>query len=118
MKTKLTIKRIYEEPTKNDGYRVLVDRLWPRGVKKEKAKLDDWLKELAPSSDLRIWFGHEPKKWKDFQTKYIIELNGNENVEKQLSVFRTKTQVTLLIAAKDPEHNHAIVLKSYLEKFI
>ena len=118
MKSNLIIKRIYEEPTKNDGYRVLVDRLWPRGVKKEYAKLDDWLKELAPSSELRIWFAHDPKKWKDFQTKYTIELNSNENVEKQLSVFRTKKCVTLLIAAKDPEHNHAIVLKSYLEKFI
>lgn len=118
MKTKLTIKRIYEEPTKKDGYRVLVDRLWPRGVKIEHAKLDDWLKELAPSSELRIWFAHDPKKWKDFQAKYIIELKSNESVEKHLPIFRTKTCVTLLIAAKDTEHNHAKVLKSYLEKII
>ena len=108
------IKRVYEQPDKEDGTRILVDRLWPRGLTKEKASVALWLKEIAPSTELRKWFGHDPDKWKTFEARYRSELEKNEQ---QLSLLRqemAKGQVTLLYGAKDQEHNDAVVLQKYL----
>lgn len=110
---KVSIKRIYEPVDKTDGYRILVDRLWPRGVSKEEAHIDLWLKEIAPSDELREWFGHEVQKWEEFQKKYKAELKSNPALE-QLQHLKEKN-VTLLYAAKDEEHNNAVVLQAVLE---
>ena len=111
---KLKIKRVYETPKKEDGKRILVDRLWPRGLTKERASIDLWLKDIAPSTELRKWFGHDPQKWKEFRKRYNEELKKNtkqiEILENQLS----KGTVTLVYGAKDEEHNEALVLKGFL----
>jgi uncharacterized protein YeaO (DUF488 family) len=112
--SKLHIKRIYDAPEASDGWRVLVDRLWPRGVSKEEAALDDWLKNIAPSTELREWFGHDPEKFAEFRTKYKHELAHNSEVEAILQHAKKET-VTLLYAAKDSKINHATVLQKYLE---
>lgn len=107
----LKTKRIYEEYKKDDGFRILVDRLWPRGVSKEKAHLDLWLKEIAPSTNLRKWFGHDPKKWQEFKDKYREELKNKKELIKQLKTLEQKHKlVTLLYGAKDTEHNEAVIL--------
>ncbi len=112
----LKIKRIYEPATPNDGVRILVDRLWSRGITKERANLDLWLKEVAPSTDLRKWFNHEPQKFKEFAQKYKCELNYNvEDIQKIKTLLRTQN-VTLVYAAKSPTINHARVLKEYIEE--
>lgn len=109
------IKRIYEPPSGNDGYRVLVDRLWPRGVSKEEAQLDEWLKEIAPSPELRKWFDHDPKRFDKFSDRYKTELAEKQPpVEKLLDIAEDQI-VTLLYAAKDQTHNHAIVLREFLK---
>lgn len=109
----MEIKRVYEQAEREDGMRILVDRLWPRGLTKEKAHVDLWLKDIAPSAELRKWFGHEPAKWDEFRGRYLQELKNNE---KQTSILKeqleTKT-VTLLFASKDEEHNEAVVLKEF-----
>jgi len=108
---KLTIKRVYEEPDKDDGIRILIDRLWPRGLSKEKAHVDLWLKQIAPSTELRKWFAHDPAKWTEFKTRYRAELKHNGE---QLAVLKQaiiKGPVTLLYGAKDEQHNDAIVLQ-------
>lgn len=115
MKKSIKIKRIYDDFDKHDGVRILIDRLWPRGMKKENAHIDEWMKELAPSNDLRQWFGHEPAKWKEFKRKYFGELNKNKDLCREL-LNKGKTNITLLYAAKDEEHNNAAALKDYLEK--
>lgn len=109
------IKRIYEEPDTNDGFRVLIDRLWPRGVSKEKAALDLWLKDIAPSSELRKWFDHKPEKLKEFTIRYQHELDNNPAVKTLKELAGEHGKITLLYAAKDPVINHARVLKQYLE---
>jgi uncharacterized protein YeaO (DUF488 family) len=110
----IKIKRIYEEAKKGDGKRVLVDRLWPRGVSKERADLDLWMKDIAPTTELRKWFGHDPKKWIEFKKRYKQELRKNkESVEEIKKISRGKT-LTLLYGAKDEEHNEAVVLKDFL----
>jgi len=112
----ICIKRIYEEPAEDDGYRVLVDRLWPRGVSKEDAQLDDWMKEITPSPELRKWFDHDPDKFEEFKKRYEHELaSKDEPVEKLLDIAGYQ-KVTLLYAAKDETHNHAIALKEFLER--
>lgn len=112
---RIAIKRIYEEPVPGDGARILVDRLWPRGVSKERAKLDLWLKDIAPSAELREWFGHDPKKWIGFQKKYKIELANNEEPVAALKKIASQNKtVTLLYAAKDEEHNEAVVINNLL----
>lgn len=117
MRIVIKSKRIYEEPTPGDGVRILVDRLWPRGVSKDRAKLDLWLKEIAPSTELREWFGHDPKKWIEFQKKYEIELTNNEEPVAELKkIVRQNKAVTLLYAAKDEEHNEAVVITNLLSK--
>lgn len=108
------IKRIYEDPSPEDGARVLVDRLWPRGVSKEEAALDRWMKEVAPSDELRRWFDHDPEKWEAFREKYAAEL---EEKDEQLRFLRSEAEegtLTLLYAARDVEHNHALVLRDVL----
>jgi uncharacterized protein YeaO (DUF488 family) len=107
-------KRVYDAIQRSDGPRFLVERLWPRGVKKEKLKLDAWLKEVAPSDGLRRWFGHDPAKWGEFQRRYRAELDENPNAWKQLLDVARQGNVTLLYSARDTEHNNAIVLKDYL----
>lgn len=113
-----TIKRIYEEPSTSDGYRVLVDRLWPRGVAKEVAQLDEWLKDVAPSTELREWFGHKSEHFKEFTEKYKHELATNPAVGHLLEVSKKHKNVTLLFAARDLQINHARVLADYLTKKI
>jgi uncharacterized protein YeaO (DUF488 family) len=111
---KLAIKRVYEEPDKDDGTRILIDRLWPRGLSKEKAHVDLWLKEIAPSTELRKWFAHDPAKWTEFKTRYRAELKHNSE---QLAVLKqaiAKGPVTLLYGAKDEQRNDAIVLQELL----
>lgn len=114
----LRTKRIYKEPSKDDGTRVLVDRIWPRGVSKEKASLDRWEKDLAPSSELRRWFGHDPAKWEEFLRRYRAELEGKEEELARLRQEATDATVTLLYAARDEEHNNAVALKRYIEEEI
>lgn len=111
----IQIKRIYDTPSKSDGYRILIDRIWPRGVSKEEAHLDDWNKDLAPSTDLRKWFDHDPEKFEDFSKKYKKELKDQTEVLKQLRQNAKDQTVTLLFGAKDTEHNQAVVLKEVLE---
>ena len=112
----LKVKRVYEQPSSGDGQRVLVDRLWPRGLKKESAQLDAWLKDLAPSDALRKWFGHEAAKWTEFRRRYFEELEDQGEALDELRGLAAKGTVTLLYAAHDTEHNNAVALKDYLEK--
>jgi len=112
--TNIRIKRAYEEPDRDDGTRILVDRLWPRGLTKEKARVDLWLKDVAPSTELRKWFAHDPGKWEEFQSRYLEELKRNQE---QLSLLRqeaAKGPVTLVYGAKDQQHNEAVVLQRLL----
>lgn len=114
----LKLKRVYDDPSPDDGDRILVDRLWPRGLKKEEALLEDWLKDLAPSDDLRHWFSHDPERWEEFQQRYMEELEDPDkksSIEALLDRARQGT-VTLVFAAKDEERNNAVVLKNYLEE--
>ncbi len=111
----IQLKRVYDAPSEEDGQRILVDRIWPRGIKKEKAALDLWAKEIAPSTALRKWFGHDPKKWAEFQRRYRAELDEIEEPLEPLHEAVKKGKVTLLYAAHDTEHNNAVVLKAYLE---
>ncbi len=110
------VKRVYEPPAPEDGKRFLVDRLWPRRVKKETLRLDSWMKEVAPSDALRRWFGHDPAKWREFQRRYFAELEARpESWEPLLEAARQGT-VTLLFSARDDEHNNAVALKAFLER--
>jgi uncharacterized protein YeaO (DUF488 family) len=115
-KSHIALKRAYEEPKRGDGFRILVDRLWPRGVSKEVAEIDLWLKEIAPSAELRKWFGHEPAKWGKFRERYFKELDKNPEVVGQLKEHLGRQKVTLVYGAKDKEHNDAVALQEYLEK--
>lgn len=110
----IQIKRVYEKPGKEDGKRILVDRLWPRGLTKEKAGIDLWMKEIAPSTELRKWFGHDPEKWNEFKTRYHRELKNNESQVSLLKEQLKKGTVTLVYGAKDEEHNEALVLTEWL----
>lgn len=109
------LKRIYEAPAKADGTRVLVDRIWPRGVRKEQAAVDLWLKEVAPSSELRKWFGHDPARWPEFGARYRRELEAATDGLKTLKQLTRRGDVTLLYAARDEAHNNAVALREYLE---
>ena len=113
---KIKIKRVYEKPDKEDGFRILVDRLWPHGLTKEKASVDLWLKDIAPSTELRKWFGHDPEKWKEFRKRYNEELKKNEEQVSLLKDQIKKGTVTLVYGAKDEEHNEALVLKELLSR--
>lgn len=114
MTVDLTVKRIYEPPAPDDGQRVLVDRIWPRGISKEDAALTLWLREIAPSDELRKWFGHEPARWAEFRERYAAELDGNGEAVAQLRGLLGKGRVTLLYGAHDEAHNNAVALAGYL----
>ena len=112
-------KRIYEEPSSSDGFRILVDRLWSRGISRDSAYIDHWAKDIAPSSELRKWFSHEPGKFETFSEKYADELNANPAVHEFLSFVSdrlTAGRITLLYSAKDTEHNNAVVLAGWLNR--
>lgn len=111
----LKLKRIYDDPASTDGFRVLVDRLWPRGVSKEDAQLDLWLGDIAPSPGLRKWFNHDPSRWDEFIERYHAELDERPEVITELFQKATTSPITLLFAAKDVRHNHALALKMYLD---
>lgn len=110
----IRLKRVYEEPTKSDGKRILVERLWPRGLTKAAAAIDDWAKDAAPSPELRKWYAHDCDKWPEFQRRYRRELKANPAAER-LRAESAAGPVTFVFAAKDPERNSAAVLKAYLE---
>ncbi|MBO0794269.1 MAG: DUF488 family protein [Ktedonobacteraceae bacterium] len=114
--TKFQTKRIYDEPSETDGYRVLVDRLWPRGVSKERADLNEWAKEIAPSTELREWFGHDPAKFKEFAARYVEEIKQNPEAPAVIARWRAHQVVTLLYGARNEADNEAVVLHRYLEK--
>jgi uncharacterized protein YeaO (DUF488 family) len=112
----IKVKRIYQQADKEDGFRILVDRLWPRGVSKDKAKIDLWLKEVAPSDDLCNWFSHDPTKWEDFKKKYASELRGKTELTRKIrQAEKDHGTVTLLYSAKDQEHNQAVALNDFLK---
>ena len=115
----LKIERIYTKPADMDGYRLLVDRLWPRGISKEKAALDEWFKTIAPTKELRQWFGHDPAKYDEFKTRYQAELDANPDRNQFLALVKTHLadgNVIMLYGAKDETHNQAVVLKEYVEQ--
>ena len=112
----IRLKRVYDEPAEQDGLRILVERLWPRGVSKEKAAVDLWLRELAPSAELRKWFGHDPAKWDEFRKRYRAELEEKGDVLVLLKHRATEGAVTFVYAAHDEQHNSAVVLKDFLEE--
>ena len=114
----ITLKRVYETADPTDGVRFLVERLWPRGVKKTVLKVDGWLKEVAPSSDLRRWFSHDPKKWREFRRRYFRELDANPDYFEPLLKAARGGRVTLVYSSHDTEHNNAVALKEYLENKI
>jgi uncharacterized protein YeaO (DUF488 family) len=110
------IKRVYDSPSPADGRRVLVDRLWPRGITKERAALDEWLRDLAPSTSLRKWFGHSPERWAEFTRRYKAELRASKQRVDLLKQCAQHARLTLLYGARDPQFNHAIVLRDAIEK--
>ncbi len=110
----IKIKRVYEPFTKSDGYRILVDRLWPRGVKKEKARVDIWMKEVAPSTVLRKWFNHEPEKWMPFLANYRAELKGSAALEELVSLTNQHKVITLVYGARNEEYNQAAALRQFI----
>lgn len=112
---KIILKRIYDEPSETDGYRILIDRLWPRGISKEQAKLDEWLKEIAPSNELRKWFHHQPERFQEFTDKYKMELLAHQTELLRLKTLASKQKICLLYGAKDEVNNQAVILKSILE---
>ena len=115
-KSVLRTKRVYETAEASDGTRFLVDRLWPRGIKKEALKMKAWLKDVAPSPELRKWFGHDPEKWEEFQKRYRAELKSNSEAWKPILEAAKHGDVTLLYSARDTEHNSAVLLKTFLEE--
>ena len=112
----IKIKRIYESPTRSsgDGKRILVDRLWPRGLRKDEVALDEWMKELSPSSELRKWFAHDPAKWQEFKKRYRQELKGKHEIIEHLKSDAKHATLTFLYSAKDTEHNNAVALKEFM----
>jgi uncharacterized protein YeaO (DUF488 family) len=112
----VSLKRVYDQPGEQDGTRVLVDRLWPRGIKKGNAAVDLWLKDIAPSNELRRWFSHEPKKWPEFRKRYFGELGGKGEAVQKLVELASRGKVTLLYGSKEEKINNAVALKEYIEE--
>jgi uncharacterized protein YeaO (DUF488 family) len=113
----IKVKRVYEKPDKDDGFRILVDRIWPRGLSRTRAKVDLWLKEIAPSNELRRWFSHDPEKWDDFKKKYGMELEKKgELIVKLKQIQNEKGIISLLFGARDEKHNNAVALSDYLQR--
>ncbi len=111
----ITLKRAYDAASETDGLRILVERLWPRGLSKDKASLDHWLKEIAPSPELRRWYAHRPERWAEFQVRYLAELDAMPGVARPLEALCSAGPVTFVYAARDTERNSAVVLKKYLD---
>ena len=111
---RIQVKRVYDPPAKSDGFRVLVDRVWPRGVSKSAAAVDLWMKEIAPSAELRIWFGHDPEKWTEFRKRYRAELRDRKAELAELRAHARRGHLTLVFGARDTEHNQAVVLQEAL----
>lgn len=111
---KIKLKRAYERPTRDDGLRVLVDRLWPRGVRKADAAIDQWMKDVAPSASLRQWFGHDPARWVEFRQRYRKELKEHDKEIDELRGLARHGPITLVYAARDQAHNEAVVLRDFL----
>lgn len=116
----IQLKRAYEPPAVTDGERLLVDRLWPRGLRRDAARLSAWLKDLAPSDELRRWFAHDPGRWPEFQERYRAELQAPEKDEllRELAQKAARSTITLVFAARDPERNNAVVLKAAIEAYL
>lgn len=112
----IQVKRAYEEPSPSDGTRVLVDRVWPRGKTKEELHIEEWMKEIGPSTELRKWFGHDPEKWAEFRKRYFAELEKEPDLTKRLLDLARKGRLTLVYGAKDEQHNQAVALREYLER--
>ena len=112
----IALKRAYEPAAGSDGYRVLVDRLWPRGVSRERARIDEWARDLAPSNELRTWFGHDPARFHEFGRRYVLELEGQTARLRDLRRIARQGRLTLVYAARDPEHNDAVVLADVLRR--
>lgn len=111
----IQVKRVYENPDPKDGFRILVDRLWPRGLSKEKARIDLWLKAVAPSSELRNWYQHDPQKWPEFRERYFAELDNNTEAVNELITHLKKRHLVFLYGAKELQFNNAVALKEYME---
>jgi uncharacterized protein YeaO (DUF488 family) len=111
----IKLKRVYEAPEKEDGFRILVERLWPRGLSKDRAKIDFWLKDAAPSQELRKWFSHDPDKWEEFSKRYYKELEQKKEITSLLKQKSKAGKVTFVFASRDEEHNSALVLRKYIE---
>ncbi len=111
----IKIKRVYEKPLPSDGYRVLVDRLWPRGISKNEAHLEAWEKDLAPSADLRKWYGHQPERWEEFKKRYRSELAANPAVTEFLDKNKSQQVITLVYAYREEAYSHALILQEFLE---
>jgi len=116
MSSRIWLRRAYDRPTRNDGHRVLVDRIWPRGISKADAHIDDWARELAPSDGLRRWFGHDLQRWDEFQRRYRAELGHQEQSLNKLARRIDQGRVTLVYGARDQRHNNAVVLRDLLEQ--
>jgi uncharacterized protein YeaO (DUF488 family) len=110
------LKRAYDDPSREDGTRVLVDRLWPRGVSKASARIDRWMKDIGPSAELRKWFGHDPARWEPFKKRYFAELDGKPDLVAELRRLGRRGTLTLVYGAKDERHNNAVALKAYLSR--
>lgn len=110
------VKRVYTPAGRQDGARVLVDRVWPRGVSKEAAQIDEWLRDAAPSTALRKWFGHDPDRWEEFQRRYAKELDAATAAVERLAGYARRGRLTLVYGARDEQHNNAVALKAYLER--
>lgn len=115
-KRQIRIKRAYEAPARSDGVRILVDRVWPRGVTKGELRLDDWVKEVAPSTELRKWFDHDPMKWREFQDRYARELNERPEAVERVMAMCGAGIVTLVFGSRETRYNNAVALKAYLER--
>lgn len=112
----IKLKRIYDQPQEDDGRRILVDRIWPRGMSKQRAALDDWMKDIAPSDELRKWFGHQSERWEEFRKAYLEELAQHRERLAELQALAEKETVTLLFAAKDETQNNAVVIREWLSR--
>jgi uncharacterized protein YeaO (DUF488 family) len=115
-RSRIELKRAYAAPSADDGLRVLVDRLWPRGLSKAEARIDRWMKDLAPSTELRKWFGHDPNRWDEFRRRYQVELAGKAALMDELRGLAREQPVTLIFAARDEAHNEAVVLRDELAR--
>lgn len=114
--SRVWLRRAQDDPTRNDGYRVLVDRLWPRGISKEDLRIDEWLREVAPSDELRKWFGHDPQRWEEFRDRYHDELAHHQDLLASLVERARAGRITLVFAARDTEHNNAVALGELIEQ--